>query len=79
MLVKEYITQELELLNDTELQQLAEYLAFLKFRTRLSLFPVQVTDKKLQDLYAQFEDEDLLLAETGLEEYVAVLALEDEA
>ena len=79
MLVKEYITQELELLDDTELQQLAEYLAFLKFRTRLRPISIQATDEKLQDLYAQFEDEDLVLAESGLEEYVAVLALEDEA
>ena len=79
MLVKEYITQELELLNDAELQQLAEYLAFLKFRARLGPLPLQMTDEKLQDLYTQFEDEDLVLVESGLKEYVAVLALEDEA
>jgi hypothetical protein len=79
MLVKEYITQELEFLSNTELQQLAEYLAFLKFRTRLHPLSIQATDEKLQDLYAQFEDEDLVLAESGLEEYVAILALEDEA
>ena len=72
MLVKEYITRELEFLSDTELRQLAEYLAFLKFRTRLHPLPIQTTDEKLQDLYAQFEDEDLLLAESGLEKYVAV-------
>jgi hypothetical protein len=53
--------------------------AFLKFRTRLHPLSIQATDEKLQDLYAQFEDEDLVLAESGLEEYVAILALEDEA
>lgn len=79
MLVKEYIAQELEFLSDTELRQLAEYLAFLKFRTRLHPLPIQATDEKLQDLYAQFEDEDLALAESGLEEYLAVLVHEDEA
>ena len=79
MLVKEYIARELDFLNDAQLQQLAEYLAFLKFRAHLPSLPIQISDKKLQGLYAQFEDEDLLLAESGLEEYVAVLAHEDEA
>jgi hypothetical protein len=79
MLVKEYITQELELLSATELQQLAEYLAFIKFRSRLRPLPAQMSEEKLQSLYAEFESEDLILAEAGLEEYVAVLAHEDEA
>lgn len=77
MLVKEYITRELDLLNDAQLQQLAEYLAFLKFRAHLPSLPIQMKDKKLHDLYAQFEEDDLLLTEVGLKEYVAVLALED--
>ncbi len=74
MLVKEYISQELDNLNDIELRQLAEYVAFLKFRTRNNLLPFQGTDEELQQLYAQAEEEELILAEVGLEEYVAALA-----
>jgi hypothetical protein len=76
MTVKEYVAEALEMLDETELRQLAEYVAFLKFRTRLSMLP-SLDTTKLGALYAQFADEDLMLAEAGLAEYNASLIAED--
>lgn len=76
MTVKEYVTETLETLNENELQQVADYLAFLKFRTRLSALP-SLNTTRIGTLYAQFAEEDLMLAEAGLAEYNASLIAED--
>jgi beta-xylosidase len=78
MTVKEYVNQALECLDESQLQQVAEYVAFLKFRARAkgagSLDPTE-----LAALYAEFADEDLSLAEEGLHDYAEHLASEDSA
>lgn len=76
-LVKQQVAQALDTLTEVELQQVAEYVAFLRFRARVA--PQLVEDTaQLAALYSEFADEDRALAEEGLEEYRDRLLLEDE-
>lgn len=76
MSVKEQVTQALGTLSEDELQQVAEYVAFLRFRARVAPLPV-VDATQLGPLYAEFAHEDRALAEEGLDEYRAQLHRED--
>lgn len=76
MSVTEYVTQALATLNDEELQQVAEYVAFLKFRARRSR-TLALDATQLAALYAEFADEDRVLAEEGMAEYHTALQAED--
>ena len=76
MTVKEYVTQVLESLSETELQQVAEYLAFLKFRARVYAIP-RLDTTQVGALYAEFADEDQAMAEEGMSDYNAGLFAED--
>jgi len=74
--VKEQVTKSLDSLSETELQQVAEYVAFLKFRARVA--PLRMVDgAQLAALYAQCADEDRALAEEGLAWYRDQLHAED--
>jgi hypothetical protein len=74
--VKEQVTQALHSLSEAELQQVAEYVAFLRFRARLA--PVLVIDAtQLATLYSEFADEDRTLAEEGREDYRIQLHAKD--
>lgn len=76
MSLKEQVVQELDNLNETELRHVAEYLAFLRFRSRFK--PMLILDEtQIADRYAEFADEDRELAEEGMEVYVRELAKED--
>ncbi len=75
---KEKVVTSLAELNDTQLQTVAEFLEFLKFRERRRVKP-QFDDATLEALYAEFADEDRELAEIGLAEYAANLEREDTA
>ncbi len=75
---KEKVVTTLAELNDTQLQTVAEFLEFLKFRERRK-FETQFDDVELEALYGEFADEDRQLAETGLSEYAANLEREDRA
>jgi ABC-type phosphate transport system auxiliary subunit len=75
---KEKVVTTLAELNDTQLQTVAEFLEFLKFRERRK-FETQFDDVELEALYAEFADEDRELAEIGLAEYSANLEREDTA
>ncbi len=75
---KEKVVTGLAELNDTQLQTVAEFLEFLKFRERRK-FETQFDDAELETLYAEFADEDRELAEVGLAEYAANLEREDTA
>jgi hypothetical protein len=69
MSVKEHIIQGLDTLSEAELVQVAEFVAFLKFRTRFQ--PRSTLDEaQLAKLYAAFAEEDQALAEEGLADYV---------
>ena len=74
--VKEQVTHVLDSLSEAELQQVAEYVAFLRFRARVVPLP-EVDATQLASLYAEFADEDRTLAEEGLDEYRAQLHAED--
>ena len=77
MSTKEKVVMTLAELNDTQLQTVAEFLEFLKFRERRKL--EQFDDVELETLYAEFADEDRELAEAGLVDYAANLEREDAA
>jgi len=74
--VKEQVTQALNTLSEAELQQVAEYVAFLRFRARVVSPPV-MDALHLATLYAEFADEDRTLADEGLEDYCVHLHDED--
>ena len=76
MTVKEYVTQALESLSERELQQIAEYLDFLKFRARTSIIP-HLDTTQIGLLYAGFAEEDHAMAEEGMPEYHVGLVKED--
>ena len=77
MSVKEEITQAVQNLDDAELQQIADYLAFLRFRARKSRLP-SPDAVSLDALYAESAENDLDLAEQGMAEYTQGLLAEDE-
>jgi hypothetical protein len=74
---RETIKQEIDHLDNAQLSQLAEYIAFLKFRSRFQ----QPTPDLAQfaNLYQEFADEDYQLAEAGLSDYANQLEQEDQA
>jgi hypothetical protein len=76
MSIKEQIIQAVEGLSDPDLEQVAEFLAFLKFRARLCSTP-SLDETQLASLYAEFAEEDRALAEEGMSEYAAGLRTED--
>ena len=72
MSLKEYVAHEMETLGDKELQAVAEYVSFVKFRSRTSL-----DEASLASLYGEFAQEDRELAESGIPDYADALAQED--
>lgn len=74
MSLKEFVTHEVETLGESELQSVAEYLSFLKFRSRTTL-----DETRLAALYSEFGQEDRELAEAGMTDYAAALSQEDAA
>lgn len=75
MSTREQVLEELETLSEAELAEVAEYLAFLKYRAR-SKQPT-VDESQLAALYAEFAEEDRAAAEDGLADYAAGLKKED--
>lgn len=76
MAAKENIIEEIEGLDETQLREVENYLAFLKFRTRLQ--PALSFDKAtVEGLYREFAAEDRSLAEEGMAEYARDLKRED--
>lgn len=73
---KNKVVTDLAGLNDAQLQTVAEFLEFLKFRERRNC-ETQIDDVGLEAPYAEFADEDHELAEAGLAEYDDNLARED--
>ena len=72
MSLKEFVAHEVETLGETELQSVAEYISFLKFRSRTAL-----DETRLASLYSEFEQEDRELAEAGMNDYAPSLSQED--
>ena len=72
--LKDRVSQTLELLDDSELRQVATYLDFLRFRSRRSRSTP--TEAELA-AYSDFAEEDRAMAEEGMDAYAAALEAED--
>jgi hypothetical protein len=67
MSIKEQVAQELDSLSESELKQVADYVAFLKFQARVKPLS-ELDEKQLAALYAESADEDRGLAEEGMQD-----------
>ena len=76
MSIKDHVIQGLNGLSDSDLAQVAEFLAFLKFRARLQATSA-LDEAQVAALYAEFAEEDRALAEEGMTDYAARLRKED--
>jgi hypothetical protein len=73
----EALKQNLDQLTNEQLQQVADFIAFLKFqgkRRSIILDPVQ-----LASLATEFADDDRALAEAGMRDYSIMLTQEDKS
>ena len=75
MSIKEQIAKSIDTLSESELHQVAEYLSFLKFRSRHH--KSKIDEEELGAIYREFADEDREVAEEGLEDYNKELDAED--
>jgi hypothetical protein len=73
--IKEQVVEELKTLTEAELLEVAEYLAFLRFRARHAA--PEFDQAQVAALYAEFADEDRNLAEEGMANYAESLLEED--
>jgi hypothetical protein len=78
MTVREYVNQTLQSLDEAELAEVADYVAYLRFRARARATPAVDADR-ISGLYAEAAEEDRQLAEAGIADYAAGLAKEDSA
>ena len=75
MSTKEQVLEEIKSLSEAEIKEVADYLAFLKYRSQSKS---RVLDEsQLAALYAEFAEEDRSLAEEGLRDYAEGLIKED--
>lgn len=72
MSLKEFVAHEVETLGENELRAVADYVSFLKFRSRTSL-----DEARLASLYGEFEQEDREFAEAGMDDYAPALLKEE--
>jgi len=75
MSTKERILEEIKTLSEAEIKEVAEYLAFLKYRSQGK--SRVVNESQLAALYAEFAEEDRNLAEEGMADYGEGLMKED--
>lgn len=71
----EAIQQDLTQLDDEQLEQVANFIAFLKFQGKYRRIKLNIEEMRL--LSTEFAQEDQALAEAGLDDYAAALAQED--
>ncbi len=67
IITRENLSEQIAELDEEQLKQVAEYIAFIKFRTRYST--PDVNESQLSALYGEFADEDRNLAEEGMADY----------
>jgi hypothetical protein len=72
----EALKQDLDGLTDNQLQQVADFVAFLKFRSQRH-HRVIPDRNQLAALFAEFAKEDRDLAEAGMGDYAVILQQED--
>lgn len=76
MSVKEEVFADINTLNETQLQQIADYLSFVKYQAYRRFKP-SMDEDQLAGLYAEFADEDVASAEETMADYATELATED--
>jgi len=76
MITKEELVQTVDGLSQSELEQLAQYLGFIKYQSRIRTIP-SFDESQLAALYAESAEEDRELAEAGISDYAVALAQED--
>ncbi len=76
MSIKEQLVYGLDSLSQAELEEMAQYLAFIKYQSKVK--PITVSDEtQLAALYAEFAEDDRELAEEGISNYAGALMRED--
>jgi hypothetical protein len=78
MTLKEQVNDDLERLDEGGLREVADFMAFLQFRSRHQSVP-DWDEAKMVVLYAEFAEEDRALAEAGMADYASDLGREDAA
>ncbi len=76
MTLQQTIVRDLATLDEAELNHVAQYLSFLKFRERTRRQPTS-EQPDWERLYQEAANEDRELAEAGIADYSASLASED--
>lgn len=72
----ETIKQDLDRLSSEQLQKIADFIAFLRFRDKRRQ---RILDpEQLAPLATEFAEEDRAFAEEGMDDYAAMLKQEDE-
>jgi hypothetical protein len=74
--IKEEVAKQIDSLSESELRQVAQYLAFLKHKSKIQPLP-EYDEQQLAALYAEFAEEDQELAEEGMTDYARALERED--
>ncbi len=72
----EAIRRDLDRLNEKQLEQVADFIAFLNFCNQRHA-QVILDPTHLANLFAEFAEEDCALAEAGMNDYVTMLHQED--
>lgn len=72
----EALKQDLDQLTTEQLQQVADFIAFLKFRDKRRR--IVLDSAQLSSLATDFAEEDRSLAEAGMSDYAVMLAQEDQ-
>jgi hypothetical protein len=73
----EALKQDLDRLTQDQIQQVADFIAFLKFRDRRNR-RVILDPTQLAAMFTEFASEDRALAEEGMSEYATMLHHEEE-
>jgi DNA-binding GntR family transcriptional regulator len=76
MSIKEQILQELNGLSQAELEEIAQYLTFIKYQAKVKPAPTS-DEAQMAALYAEFAEEDCEIAEEGISDYASALTRED--
>jgi len=76
MKVQERLKKEIKSLNEQQLHDLEQYIAFLKYRSRFTISQ-SFDNNEIFRLYRKFSKEDIELAEEGMDDYIAGLNKEE--
>ena len=76
MTVQERLEKEIKSLDEQQLHDLEQYIAFLKYRSRFTISQ-SFDNNEISRLYKKFSKEDIEFAEEGMNDYIAGLTKEE--